>query len=56
MYFSEEGDQQHLHAVLDPVVEDYVKHEEEERVGFRRHLEDYVRLYAFLSHSALRQR
>jgi len=56
VYFSEEGDQQHLHAVLDPVVEDYVKHEEEERVGFRRHLEDYVRLYAFLSHSALRQR
>ena len=49
VYFSEKGDQQHLHAVLDLVVKEYVTHEEEEQVGFRKHLEDCVWLYAFLS-------
>jgi type I restriction enzyme, R subunit len=34
---------------LDPVVEGYRSREEDEKANFRKHLGDYVRIYAFLS-------
>ena len=49
IYFSEKGKQADLQATLDPVVGEYREHEEDERVAFRKHLGDYVRIYAFLS-------
>jgi type I restriction enzyme R subunit len=49
VYFSEKGKQERLHPILSPVVDEYAGREEEEREGFRKHLGDYVRIYAFLS-------
>jgi type I restriction enzyme R subunit len=49
VYFSEKGKQEQLHPVLDPVVGEYREREEDEKTAFRKHLGDYVRIYAFLS-------
>jgi type I restriction enzyme R subunit len=48
-YFAEHSTQDKLHAVLQPVVERYSNKSDEEKADFRSHLNDYIRLYAFLS-------
>lgn len=49
LWFTPGGDQQALHALLDPVVERYADAEEDEQDDFRRKLGQYIRAYAFLS-------
>jgi type I restriction enzyme R subunit len=49
VYFSKKGKQEKLHAVLDPVVARYEERTRADKEDFRKHLGDYVRLYAFLS-------
>lgn len=49
VYFDPRGSQDKLHAALVPVVDRYKEAEDAEKVEFRSLLNDYVRLYAFLS-------
>ena len=49
VYFSKTGKQEKLLAILDPVVDRHKAMEAKTREEFRKHLGDYVRLYAFLS-------
>jgi type I restriction enzyme R subunit len=49
IYFSPKGKQGELHSLLDSVVFRYELRSKEERADFRRHVGDFVRLYAFLS-------
>jgi type I restriction enzyme R subunit len=49
VYFSKTGKQEKLVAILDPVVDRHKATEAKTREEFRKHLGDYVRLYAFLS-------
>lgn len=49
VYFDPRATQDKLHAALAPVVDRYKDADEEERQEFRSLLNDYVRLYAFLS-------
>jgi type I restriction enzyme, R subunit len=49
VYFSKTGKQEKLLAILDPVVDRHKATEAKTREEFRKHLGDYVRLYAFLS-------
>ena len=49
VYFNPKGTQDKLHAALAPAVERYREAGEDDRVAFRGHLQDYVRLYAYLS-------
>jgi type I restriction enzyme R subunit len=49
VYFSRNGKQEKLLAILDPVVDRHKATEAKTREEFRKHLGDYVRLYAFLS-------
>ena len=49
VYFSKAGKQEKLLAILDPVVDGHKATEAKTREEFRKHLGDYVRLYAFLS-------
>jgi type I restriction enzyme R subunit len=49
VYFSKTGKQEKLHAILDPVVDRFRTKEAKTQEEFRKHLGDYVRLYAFLS-------
>jgi len=49
VYFSKAGKQEKLLAILDPVVDRHEATEPKAREEFRKHLGDYVRLYAFLS-------
>jgi type I restriction enzyme R subunit len=49
VYFSKTGKQEKLLAILDPVVDRHKATESKTREEFRKHLGDYVRLYAFLS-------
>lgn len=49
IYFDPKGTQEKLHAALAPVVERFKEAPEDEQLDFREHLNDYVRLYAFLS-------
>lgn len=49
VWFSPKGEQSKLHSILDPVVNKYRAAEENEKVDFRGLLNDYIRLYAFLS-------
>ena len=49
VYFSAQGKQEGLHPVLDAVVGEYRNRDEDEKTAFRKHLGDYVRIYAFLS-------
>ena len=48
-YFDPKGTQDKLHVALQPAVDRYLLATEEECVGFRGSLKDYVHLYAFLS-------
>lgn len=48
-YFSKNGTQEKLHAVLDPLVNRYRDLPEDEKVQFKKTFKNYVRLYAFLS-------
>jgi type I restriction enzyme R subunit len=49
VYFSVKGKQEQLQPLLDPVVDRYELRPKEERTDIRKHIGDYVRLYAFLS-------
>jgi type I restriction enzyme R subunit len=49
VYFNPKGTQDKLHAALAPAVERYKEAGEDDRVAFRGHLQDYVRLYAYLA-------
>jgi len=49
IYFSPKGTQDKLHGALVPIVDRYSGVPEEDRVEFRGHLTDFIRLYAFLS-------
>lgn len=49
IYFSKQGKQEQLGPVLTPVADEYQTRDEDEQVAIRGHLNDYVRLYAFLS-------
>jgi len=50
VYFSKKGTQDKLRPILDAVVDRYNEREKEEQERFRSAVEDYVRVYAFLSH------
>ncbi|MGH7206715.1 MAG: type I restriction endonuclease subunit R, partial [Nitrospiraceae bacterium] len=49
VFFDPKGTQDRLHAALQPAIDRYLAASEEDKVGFRGHLKDYVNLYAFLS-------
>ena len=49
VYFSAKGKQEQLQPLLDSVVDRYELRSKDERVDIRKHVGDYVRLYAFLS-------
>ena len=49
VYFDPKGTQDRLHACLEPPIDRFRELPEEEQTGFRGQLQDYVRLYAFLS-------
>ncbi|MCX6020308.1 MAG: DEAD/DEAH box helicase family protein [Chloroflexi bacterium] len=49
IYFSDKGKQAQLRSILDPVVAEYEKLDPGERVTYRKSVNDFVRLYAFLS-------
>ncbi len=49
LYFDPKGTADKLHAALQRAIDRYRAASEDERHGFRGHLTDYVRLYAFLS-------
>lgn len=52
VYFSPKGTQAKLFAALQPALNRFKTKEKEEKVEFRAHLSDFVRLYAFLSQIA----
>ncbi len=49
VYFSAKGKQEQLQPLLDSVVDRYELRSKDERADTRKHVGDYVRLYAFLS-------
>jgi len=49
VYFSKKGKQAQLQAILDPIADRYNERGADEQAQFRKHVGDYVRLYAFLS-------
>ena len=49
VYFSAKGKQAQLQPLLDSVADRYALRSKEERTDIRKHIGDYVRLYAFLS-------
>jgi type I restriction enzyme R subunit len=49
VYFSVKGKQEQLQPLLDSVVDRYELRSKDERADIRKHVGDYVRLYAFLS-------
>ncbi|MCC6392898.1 MAG: type I restriction endonuclease subunit R, partial [Bryobacterales bacterium] len=49
VYFSAKGKQEQIQPLLDAVVVLYEARPEDERADFRKHVSDFVRLYAFLS-------
>jgi len=49
IWFSGEGAQEQLHAVLDRCVDRYEHANEDEQADFRQHVGKFVRLYAFLA-------
>ena len=49
IFFDPKATQDKLHAALAPTVARYTQASDDERAGFRGILQDYVRLYAFLS-------
>ncbi len=49
IYYDPKATQDRLHAALTPIVERYEEAEEQEQADFRKALNNYIRLYAFLS-------
>lgn len=49
VFFKRGATQEKLHPLLDPIVEEYIKREKKEKMGFRDQVKNYVRMYAFLS-------
>ena len=49
IYFDPKSTQDKLHAAVEPVVARYKETSQEEQAEFRSQLNDYIRLYAFLS-------
>ncbi len=49
VYFDPKGSPDRLHAALQAAIDRFVAATEDARAEFRGHLQDYVRLYAFLS-------
>jgi type I restriction enzyme R subunit len=49
VYFDPKGTQEKLHAALQPAIDRYMAVVEEEKAEFRGRLQDFIRLYAFLS-------
>ncbi len=49
VYFDPKATQDKLHAALAPTVARYTQASDDERAGFRGFLQDYTRLYSFLS-------
>jgi len=49
VYFSVKGKQEQLQPLLDSVVDRYELRSKDDRADIRKHVGDYVRLYAFLS-------
>jgi type I restriction enzyme R subunit len=49
LYYDPKGTQDKLHAAVEPIVERYKETAAEEQAEFRSQLNDYIRLYAFLS-------
>ena len=49
IYFNPKATQDKIYAALSPVVDRFEEAEKEERVDFRHYLNNYIRLYAFLS-------
>ena len=49
IYYDPKATQDQLHAVLTPIKERYEEAEEQEQADFRKALNNYIRLYAFLS-------
>ncbi len=49
IYFSEKGKQEQLHAILNPIVDNFKAKTPDKQAAFRSHLKDFVRLYAFLA-------
>ena len=50
IYFSKAGTQNKLRAILDPIVDRYKESSKEEQEAFQGAVNDFVRMYAFLSH------
>ncbi|PIP32502.1 restriction endonuclease subunit R [Candidatus Gottesmanbacteria bacterium CG11_big_fil_rev_8_21_14_0_20_37_11] len=49
VFFKRGATQEKLHPLLDPIVVEYLKREKKERIDFRDQINNYIRLYAFLS-------
>jgi type I restriction enzyme R subunit len=49
IFFHPQGTQAKLHGSLDPVLDRYLEASEEEKVGFRGKLQEFIRLYGFVS-------
>ena len=49
VFYNEKDGQDRLYAVLKPIRERYAEITEQEQADFRKRLNDYIRLYAFLS-------
>ena len=49
IYFDPNGTQDKLHTAVEPIVERYQEAGQDEQTDFRSQLNDYIRLYAFLS-------
>jgi type I restriction enzyme R subunit len=49
-YFSTSGTQAKLYSILEPVIQELESRPEEERKDFKKQMQSFTRLYAFLSH------
>jgi type I restriction enzyme R subunit len=48
-FFKEEIPMEELQGILDTVVEEWLKKEEEDRENFRSHIQSFIRLYGYIS-------
>lgn len=49
VYFAPKAKQEQLHPILNPIADRFIQRTPAEQTDIRKHLGDYVRLYAFLS-------